>query len=454
MYFQTMTYFMNSLFSWRFVLKIVILFSLYFWDVAKSTSVNTASRAVFRSEQFVPVSARITNELSDIPDFEALESSISTVLRRYDVKGASVAVAKDGKLIFAKGMGYADAEAKEPVEPKHLFRIASISKLITATAIMKMQESGLLNLDDVVFGPEGILNDSIYLGYRDPRVARITVRNLLNHSSGWSRRFGDHMFMPHIVARELQIDLPVQAPDIIRFALNRRLHFNPGSGSSYSNLGYAILGEIIEKISGRSYEEFVQETILYPLDIYEMRIGGNFETARFENEVRYYEQSNASRVPSFYDPLVRAPLSYGGNDIETLGAAGGWIASPAELLKLVTAIDNNSDLYKILSDESIKEMTTSTPGSQPIGWAGTDRFDNWWRTGTFAGTFAIVRRQNNGITWAVLFNSSTFRGTTLSSEINHHMRTALNKVEEWPDHDLFHHYETQPRFYPDLAGLK
>jgi CubicO group peptidase (beta-lactamase class C family) len=453
MFEQTMVFNMGSLFSWRLFLKVFILFSLYFWDVAMSSSVNTAPRQVLRSEQFAPVTSRLTNELSDIPEFGHLESSIAAVMRRYDVKGASVAVVKDGRLVFAKGLGYADAESEEPVEPRHLFRVASISKLITATAIMKMQETGLLELDDRVFGPEGILNDSIYLDYRDPRVTGITVRHLLNHSSGWTRRLGDHMFIPHIVARDLQVELPVQAPDIIRFALNRRLHFNPGSGSSYSNLGYAILGEIIGKLSGQSYEDYVLEKILYPLDIYEMRIGRNLETDRFENEVKYYEQSNAPRVQSFYDPLISANLSNGGNDIETLGAAGGWIASPAEMLKLVTAIDNKSGFYKILSEQSIRIMTASEPETQPIGWAGTDRFDNWWRSGTFAGTFALLRRQNNGITWAVFFNSSTYRGTTLSAEINHQMRTALSRVEQWPDHDLFHHQVMPPYLYPDLADI-
>ncbi len=436
------------------ILKITVLITLYFWDVALSSSVNSSSRQVLRSEHISPISYRINNDLSDIPEFEHLESAMSYIMRRYDIKGASVAVAKDGKLVFARGMGFADIDSGEPVEPRHMFRMASISKLITATTIMRMQELELLDLDDRVFGPDGILNDSVYLDYRDPRVTRITVRNLLDHSAGWSRRFGDHMFMPHTVARTLQIDLPVQAPDIIRFALDKRLHYNPGSGSSYSNLGYAILGEVIAKVSGRSYEDYVRETILYPIGIHDMRLGKNFKAGRFDNEVEYYEQSNASDVMSFYDPDKTVPLSYGGNDIETLGAAGGWIGSPAELLKFVTAIDNNSMFYRILSDESIEEMTKiSRPGGQPLGWARTDRFGNWWRTGTFAGTFALVRRQSNGITWSVLFNSSTYKGTTLSGEINYLMRNALNKVENWPDHDLFHYHETIPFLHPEIAEL-
>jgi CubicO group peptidase (beta-lactamase class C family) len=321
-----------------FILKAAVILVFYFWDVAMSSSVNSSMHHVLRTEQIQPIHNRISNELSDLKDFEALESRITSLLRKYDIKGASVAVARDGKLVFAKGIGYADAEANAPVEPKHMFRVASVSKLITAVAIMKMQELGLMDLDDKVFGPEGILNDSVYLAYHDRRVENITVWHLLDHSSGWNRRFGDHMFMPHTISREINVPLPVTTSDIISFALQRRLHFNPGSGSSYSNLGYAILGEIIEKISGRTYEEYVQETILFPLGILDMRIGKNLETERFDNEVKYYEQTNAMKINSVYDFDIMVPFAYGGNDIETLGAAGGWVASASELLKLAVAI--------------------------------------------------------------------------------------------------------------------
>lgn len=444
------------IFNKGLILKAAILLVLYFWDVAMSSSVNSSIDRVLRTENIKPIPHKINNELSDFEDFKILESGISSLLRKYNIKGASVAVAKDGKLVFAKGIGYADAETLEQVEPRHMFRVASVSKLITAIAIMKMNEKGLLDLDDRVFGPEGILNDPVYLDYRDPRVEDISVWHLLDHSAGWNRRFGDHMFMPHFIAGEIEAELPVRSSDIIRFALQRRLHFTPGSGSSYSNLGYAILGEIIEKVSGLTYEEYVRETILYPLDILDMRIGKNLETDRIENEVKYYEQTNAMKTISIYNADEMVPFSYGGNDIETLGAAGGWIASSAELLKLVVAIDNKSGAYnKILSDKSIDLMTgMKFSDGNPVGWAGTDRRGNWWRTGTFSGTSAQVMRQNNGLSWAVLLNSSTYRGTTLSMEINNIMKTALNRVDNWPEHDLFHHLEDMPYLYPDIVELR
>jgi CubicO group peptidase (beta-lactamase class C family) len=418
------------------ILKVLFLGIFYFMDFTRSSS-GIKPNTLLRSELTPSISTRITNETSDIAKFEEVEKRLISLMNRFDIKGASVAVARDGKLVFAKGLGYADLEAGEFAEPRHRFRIASVSKLVTAITVMKLKESGLLNLDDRVFGISGILNDSIYLEYTDRRVENITVRQLLNHSAGWSRRFGDHMFMTHTISRQMGVELPVTVPDIIRFALSKRLHFSPGSGTSYSNLGYVILGEVIASVSGMSYEDYVRHAILSPLGIHEMRIGKNLESERLENEVRYYEQYNAFKVNSIYDISEMVFKSYGGNDIESLGAAGGWIASPAELTRLASAIDGSGNTHRILSDESIKLIHGS--GGCLLGWTDTDRRGSYWRTGTFAGTSALVMQQDNGLTWAVLFNSSTFRGTTLSREIRRAVQPALNKIENWPDHDLFYY---------------
>ena len=446
---------MRKFFTLGLILKVFFLTVFYFVDVAMISSGNIDMNEVLRSEQIQPFAHSIKNELSDLDDFRHLQSGIESILGKFDIKGASVAVARDGRLIYARGIGYADVESQEPVEPGHLFRVASISKLITATTIMKMRELNLIDLDDKVFGPDGLLNDSVYLLYTDRRFENITVRHLLNHSSGWNRRFGDHMFMSNLIAREMKVDLPVQVADIIQFAMSKRLHFNPGSRRSYSNLGYAILGEVIENVTGMGYEDYVCQTILYPLGIRDMRIGGNLEEDRFENEVKYYEQYNAIRVNSIYDKEQIVPKSYGGNDIRTLGAAGGWVASSAELLKLITAIDGKPGVPDILSPGSIELMTNSGPsGGHAIGWTGTDRRGNWWRTGSFAGTTAFVMRQDNGLSYAVFLNASTYRGSDLSGEIIREVRTALNKVEQWPEHDLFYHIEAPSFFYPDIAGVR
>jgi CubicO group peptidase (beta-lactamase class C family) len=446
---------MRSLYFTGLVFKFLLFIAFYLGDTDLNSSGNSSMNMVLRSEQFQPVQFRINNELSDMEQFKQLESGIGSLLKKFDIKGASIAVAKDGRLIYARGIGLADLEEQEMVEPRHQFRIASASKLITATTILKMAEMGLLGIDDIVFGEDGLLNDSIYSVYADPRINKITVRHLLNHSSGWNKRYGDYMFIPHIIASALQIDLPVRVPDIIVFALRQQLQFEPGTRSSYSNLGYAILGEIIEHISGMNYEDYVKETILNPLGIYEMRIGRTLESDRFKNEVKYYGLPNAVKVNSFIAQNEIVPVIYGGNDMQTLGASGGWITSPIEYLKLIVAIDGQDSLANILGPESIKLMTNpELSGGHTIGWAGTDGLGNWWRSGTLSGTSVIAMRQNNGLSWAVFFNSSTTRGISFPREVRHEVQAALNNIQEWPDHDLFYYFETLPLIYPDLAVLK
>lgn len=439
------------------ILKSFTLVTFYFWDVALSSSDNVSiNNMVLRSEQIQPIPQRITNDLSDLDIFENLEARIEFMMRMYDIKGASVAVAKDGKLVYAKGIGFADAEAEEPVEPRHLFRVASVSKLITATTIMKMAELELLDINDKVFGAEGILSDSMYLNYVDPRVEDITVLHLLNHSAGWNRRYGDPIGMHRLIARQINIDWrDVRMPDIIQHVLGKRLHYNPGSGSVYSNLGYAILGEVIEAVTGVDYESYVQQTILLPLGIHEMRIGKSLMEERLKNEVKYYEASRIPENHQNYQDITMVPIAYGGNHIELLGPAGGWIASPSEILKLTVAIDSIPGITSLLSRESIKLMTDITLSSgHPIGWAGTDGRGNWWRTGTLCGTSALLMRQNDGISWAVFFNSSTYMGISLPGVTHNEVKTALDKVGEWPNHDLFYHFETMPYLYPDIAELR
>ena len=98
-----------------------------------------------------------------------------------NLKGLAVAIVKNEKLVFAKGYGYADIDKKISTSPDQLFRIASVSKLVTAITIMKLVENGKLKLDGKVFGKYGILNDEKYLQIKDKRLENITVRNLLNH---------------------------------------------------------------------------------------------------------------------------------------------------------------------------------------------------------------------------------------------------------------------------------
>ena len=120
----------------------------------------------------------LTNELSDTSSLHPMDKEIETFLQRWCMKGASLAVMRGDSLLYAKGYGWADEEKGIKMSPGTLLRVASVSKLVTATGIMVLKERGLLDLEDKVFGPEGILNDECYTSaIRDKRYFRITVDN-------------------------------------------------------------------------------------------------------------------------------------------------------------------------------------------------------------------------------------------------------------------------------------
>lgn len=391
------------------------------------------------TEKLTPGNVRLTNSTIGDAEFAGVEKTINSFLRYWSIAGASVAVSKDGKLAFARGFGYADTCTKQEVQPYNLFRVASISKLVTAVGIMKLHEEGRISMDDKVFGPGGILNDPYFSNPKDPRVYDITVAHLLSHESGWTPRYGDQMFMPVLIAEKMGVKPPVDAKTIVRFALDKRLHYTPGAGRSYSNLGYTILGLIIEKISGLPYEEYCKKAILEPLGIYDMKIAGNLPSDKAPNEVTYYETTDRVLKPSIYGTGELVPPSYGGNDIKTLGGAGAWLATAPDLMRLLLGVDGFNSKPDLLSDQSITFMTDNDNGYAPVGWKTTIYNGTWWRTGSFPGSAGMMKRQSDGICWVVLFNTSAWNGPEIYSYIDNMMAKAVRQMIPWPEIDLFNY---------------
>lgn len=250
---------------------------------------------------------------------------------------------------------------------------------------MKLQEDGLLSLEDRVFGEQGILCDSAFREIRDRRIEKITVEHLLRHQGGYSIRAGDPLFCSVSVARQLGIRPPVSFDDMVRYAARTRLRYEPGSSNVYSNLGYVVLTKVIEKVSGMPYEKFIQDSILSPIGCHDMHIGHSFYEMRFPNEVRYYEPADTEPVELFDGSGQLVPRCYGGCDLQVLSGAGGWVASPTELMKFITAIDSGDSKPDILKPRTIAYMTEKDKRKFPIGWMKTTESDDWSRTGLALG---------------------------------------------------------------------
>ncbi len=392
--------------------------------------------------------------------FKKLDEMIRSFIERNRAPGAGVAVTDHGRLVLARGYGYADIAAKKQVEPTSMFRIASISKPITAVAIVQLVEQGKLKLDDCVLD---ILKYEPHLekdGKVDERWHDITVQQCLQHRGGWDRDVSfDGMFQSVRFARELKIPPPAQKEDVIRCMLGVPLDFNPGERYAYSNFGYNLLGRIIEKITKHDYETYVKEHVLAPLGIHAARIGHTKlgpETPA--EEVRYY---SPDMEPSVFaeDRGKLIPSAYGGWNLESMDSHGAWIFSAVDLVRFASAFDDPK-ICKILKEASIKQMFAPPEGLKKyglsaddprqyysLGWmngpsTASDAIDNW-HMGSLPGTATLIMRRHDGRTFAILFNGrSSPSAKHFGKAILTDFSKALDNVESWPKNDLFPEFET------------
>ncbi len=376
-----------------------------------------------------------------VPELAAFDAAMTTLLANHGVPGGQLALTYHGRLVYNRGFGYANTSSSSLVQPNSVFRIASLSKPITSVAIMKLFEQGLLTLDAKVFGPTGILNDSIYQNILDSRVTDITVRQLLQHEGGWNRNVsGDPMFNAYNIATFMNVPPPGDAVTMIRYMLaNKMLDFDPGTEAQYSNFGYCILGRVIEKITGESYENYLRGTIFVPMGITEIQLGRNLEADILPNEVTYYDYPFAPLASSVYDNSTQVPWPYAGFNIEYMDAHGGWVSSAEDLCKFLVSVDRFTTKPDILTTATIDTMIkpSTTDPNYGCGFA-VNSFNNWWHSGSLPGTTTeLVRAGNLQLNWAILLNTRPANGTQLSTDVDNLVWNALSQVTTWPSHDLF-----------------
>ena len=352
----------------------------------------------------------ISNEDSEIDELRALDKKIERYITKWWIKGASLAITRNDSLIYAKGYGWADEEKGIEMQPGHIMRMASVSKLMTAVGIMVLQDRGLLNIKDTVFGPDGILCDSLYSSHiKDKKHYRITVEHLLRHQGGFYR---DPVFSSRDVKHQMGLDHAPEKEDYFKLVLSHRLRYLPGSVHKYSNFGYILLSEIIERVSGKPYEQFMKEDVFAPAGCYDMHIAGTYYTDKRDNEVRYYtHEGDGKYIEEYNDSGIMVERCYGGNNIPLLSGAGAWCGSTLEIARLVACIDGQDEIPDIISKEAVRQMTQYFDKSTfSLGWNDTTPGLGWSRSGTLSGTCALVKRFPDGECWVMITNTSTWKG--------------------------------------------
>lgn len=307
--------------------------------------------------------------------------AVDKLMRDYDglVPGASVLVLEDGKTILATSYGLADLENRIAATPSTNYRLASVTKQFTATAIMILAERGLLNYDE----PIGRFFPSM------PEVARaVTVRQLLTHTSGLVD-YED--LIPESETRQ------VHDADVLKLLEGaQKTYFPSGSGYRYSNSGYALLALIVEKVSGRSFASFLKSEIFQPL--------GMDATVAFEEGI--------SSVPNRAFGHSRKNDGWERTDQSVTSAVlgdGGIYSSIDDLVRWDHALENPT----LVRPESLRQSwTPATDTDEPgvrygFGWRISEHDGRrvLWHSGETRGfRNVLVRIPEQRLTVVILTN--------------------------------------------------
>jgi CubicO group peptidase (beta-lactamase class C family) len=376
-----------------------------------------------------------------IENFNEVDKLVGSFISNWKINGGSVAIAKDGRLIYNKAFGFADQKSTVMATPYNLYRVASVSKPITAIAIMKLVDEGKISLNDTIFGKGKILGQAYYNSViTDKRVYSITIRHLLEHSAGWDRNIpvdgfshNDPAFFPLHVSKTLGEPNPVGDSTLIKFSLLRGLNYVPGLTFAYSNVGYLVLGKVIEKVSGMKYERYVQEKILKPYDIHDMHLGKNLLANKLEREVEYVSDYTTRSV---YGDGSTVNCQYGGFNLEAMNAHGGWVSTAADLTKLLSVLDSQETP---LLSASASQLMCKPEGPSPYyakGWSVNSK-GNRWHTGSIDGSSAFVCKTSNGYTWAFLFNSRADNSSAFWRAMDRLPWDCVKAIHEIPHVNLY-----------------
>ena len=297
-----------------------------------------------------------------VPGYEAVDKAVLDFMALIDAQAATVAVSRDGKLLYSRGFGYADAAKKKPTSPDTLMRIASVSKPFTAALVKTAIREKKLDADAKAFDLIGAKPPG-KAKVADERIKDVTVKHLLEHKGGWDTTKGeDPMFRADLVAQELKLAHPAKPADMITYMLTQPLQFAPGTKEAYSNFGYCVLGRVLETVSKKSYPECVQDGICKPLGTKDIKLGFAAVKKRDPREVWY--------------PVVEDAFSF-----DVMDSHGGLIASAPALCQFLGAYWVNGE-------------------PREKGQTGDGTF-----FGSLPGTTSMVRQRKDGLNVAVLFNN-------------------------------------------------
>jgi CubicO group peptidase (beta-lactamase class C family) len=322
-----------------------------------------------------------------------IDAAVTTALVRQHVASASLAIVKNGVIVYAKGYGVREIASGAKADAQTVFPIGSNTKQFTAASILQLQERGLLNINDLVvkYVPDA------------PHASEITIKELLEQVSG----LPDYTQTPEYSTRFSQEVTPEQMLATIRKA---PLGFKPGTDWQYSNTNYLLLSMIISKASGESYHSYISRALLKPLTL---------STAAFDSYVQTYSDE-AHGYTSF---AMGALHDAAHNDYSWFQGAGDLMMSATDLARWDIALDSGN----VISPASFAEMSTpkTLPNGKTTGYgyglSAGNRFLGHLIVGHLGGLAGFVSENltfpSERVAVVLLGNSDTFDPVPLAHDI-------------------------------------
>lgn len=385
-----------------------------------------------------------------VPGFEEYDRRFPEFLKRWNIPGASVAVAYKGRIVFIRGYGLADRDTLREVLPETPFRVMSVSKILTAATVMKLVEEGRLSLEDKVFDLLQYPTPTYSGAKRDARLSKITVRQLLSHTTGWVPEsasnpiVGGRGFNPVLyqrdIARIMGAPSPASAETLIRYMVGQPLQAEPGTTYAYGNTEYLLLARLIELKTGASYTEAVK-SLVGPCYLSSLAPAGSTRAELSPDEAVYYDDPSAPfRISQFDGSQVPAQYSF---SLPGWDAAGGWKMSAVDCLRMLLALEGKNGLTSPLRTETVSQMRVPQSPAEyyGFGWFTKYACSNSSDTGHGGGSWGTktwaLRSSSGDWHWAVFLNSlptSAFSDGNMEADAYatiHSVDASL--VAQWPD---------------------
>jgi CubicO group peptidase (beta-lactamase class C family) len=341
----------------------------------------------------------------DVPELAQFDTIMQDFMEDNGISAGVLGILRNNCIVYMRGFGWDDAAQTVLLSPDQLFRMASVTKPVTAAAAQLLIDRGELDPNDFVFdlgqAGGGLLDYDPFPSLGDDRLEDIRVADLFNHRGGWEK---DEPGVPDWTYQETQIasDMDVASPptriEVVRYILGQSLQFDPGdagytdpsTNAPYSNINYLVLGLIVEQVSGQSLISYIRQELFgqFPyVNTADIARGRTFEGDKHPREPDYHSFADVTNV---FDPGGDpVPQPHGGWNQEARVGQGGLIAGAAPLLVLA----NNHTIRGVRIDP-------------------TDS-DSWTHTGSLpSGTATVLRRRGDGICFVALFN----RRSVLSSD--------------------------------------